>query len=45
MVLQAMAVLEQQHPVLVDRADVDQLARRRFAAREGDEQRIVEQRR
>ena len=43
MVLQAMAVLEQQQPVLVDRAGIDDGVERRLAAREGDEQAVVEQ--
>ena len=43
MVLEAMAVLEQQQPVLVDRVGVDRSRRRRLAAREGDEQAVVEQ--
>ena len=43
MVLQAVAVLEQQQAVLVDRPGVDARAGGRLAAREGDEQPVVEQ--
>ena len=45
MVLEAMAVLQQQQPVLVDRAGIDRRLAGRFATREGDEQPVVEQRR
>src|SRR5437764_762124 len=45
MVLEAMTILEEQEPVLVDLGRVDGRGRRRFAMRIGDEQRIIEQRR
>jgi hypothetical protein len=44
MILEAMTVLEQQHAVFIDCRDFDRGARRSLAAREGDKQRIVEQR-
>ena len=42
MVLEAMTVLEQQHPALVDPAGIDHRAARRLAPREGDEQPVVD---
>src|SRR5579864_2312472 len=43
MVLEAVAVLEQKQPVLVDCRRLDGAPARRFARGKGDEQRIVEQ--
>jgi len=42
-VLQAVTVLQQEHSLLVDFVDVDHRPVRRFPAREGDEQPVVEQ--
>src|SRR5690348_2404576 len=45
MILEAVAVLEEEHPVLVDRGDLDTRTQRRFALWEGDEQPVIEDRR